>query len=237
MNSDLKNKKYWRMIPANNIIGRNALPGNELIKVLPKRSSILDLGCGSGETAEFLAAKGYNVTGIDLNIEVITQNKLKTKSVNYILGDITNSLPFSSQNFDAIVLSFLLVNIIPQKIRESLISELTRILKPNAYIWLNEGLVSKDYLKRYQLSKPFLDDRHSFFVFKDNALSSLVKTPGQLTKAINEKMIARIAHHFNVKELKNLFHQYTIIYKNITQTVSPNTKSIIKMVVMVLRRK
>ena len=103
MNSDLKNKKYWRMIPANNIIGRNALPGNELIKVLPKRSSILDLGCGSGETAEFLAAKGYNVTGIDLNIEVITQNKLKTKSVNYILGDITKSLPFSSQNFDAIV--------------------------------------------------------------------------------------------------------------------------------------
>lgn len=237
MNSDLKNKKYWRIIPARNIIGHNALPGNELIDVLPNGSSVLDLGCGSGEMTEFLSVRGYNVTGIDLNVEAISQNKLKTKNVNYILGDITKTLPFTSKNFDAVVISFVLVNIIPQKLRKSLISELTRILKPGGYVWLNEGLVSKDYLNRYKLSKPFLDDRHSFFVFKDNFLSSLVKTPNQLTKVLNKNMIARVAHHFTISELNNLFNQYTLVYKNITQTASPNTKSIIKMITMVLRRK
>lgn len=235
MNIDLNNKKYWRKISAKAIIGRNALPGNELIDVLPKGSSVLDLGCGTGEVAEFLSGKAYRVTGIDLNIEAISQNKSKTTKVNYILGDVTVSLPFLSQSFDAIVISFLLVNIISPIIREKLVSELTRVLKPGAYIWLNEGLVSEDYIKRYKLSKPFVSDEHSFFVFKDGTLATSVQTQNQLIKAIKERKTLRVAHHFTVAELKKLFNKYTVIYEKETQTRSPNTKSIIKMIIMVLR--
>lgn len=237
MNINLSNKKYWKTIPAEAIIGRNALPSNELTSLLHKGSSILDLGCGTGEMAEFLSAKGYDVTGIDLNIEAINQNKSKATKVKYILGDVTKKLPFLDKSFDAVVFSFLLVNIIPLNLRKKIASEITRILKLNGYIWINEGLISKSYTRRYKLSKPFLGDEHAFFVFKDSTLSSSIHTSKQLAQAIKEKKIARVARHFTITELKKLFDKYTVVYKNQTQTKSPNTKSVIKMVVMVLRRR
>ena len=235
MNLDLINKKYWEELPAKEIIGRNALPGNELTNVLLPGSSILDLGCGTGEMAEFLSAKGYEVTGMDLNVDAINQNRLKKTKVKYICGDVTKPLPFAAKSFNAIVISFLLVNIIPLARREKLVLEMTRVLKTNGHIWLNEGLLSDDYADRYKLSKPFVDDESTFFVFKKNSLSSSIKTVDQLNQAIKGKDIARLAHHFTLGELKNLFHDYFVVYQNESQTISPNTKFKIKMIVMVLQ--
>lgn len=231
------NTQYWKTVPAKSIIGRNAFPGDELIKKLEPGSAILDLGCGTGEMAESLSDQGYTVTGIDINEKAISQNKLKPTKINYVISDITDVLPFADKSFDAIIMSFVLVNIMPLPKRETLILELNRVLKSGGLIWVNESLVSDDYNKRYELSRPFVNEKYNFFVFKEGTSSSSIKTLEQMRKAIEENKIARIAHHFETKELETLFKDFEIIHKEELETHSPNTGSVIKMAIMVFQKK
>jgi len=39
---------------------------NDLVKELPQNASVLDLGCGDGRNAIFLAENGFNVTAVDI---------------------------------------------------------------------------------------------------------------------------------------------------------------------------
>ena len=161
----------------------------------------------------------------------------KPTLVNYVLGDITKILPFENRSFDAVVISFLLVNILPLTARKQLISEIVRISKDRGIVWINEGLLSDDYAKRYVLSKPFLTENYDFFVFKEGISSSSIQTHQQLEQALKEERIARVAHHFSLEELKELFEKFDIIYEKQLETTSPNTGSTIKMVIFVFRLK
>ncbi len=232
------NKKHWEILPANAIIGRNAFPGEELFSHIPPQANILDLGCGTGEISELLATYDYNVTAIDINIDAISLNKSKSTRVKYILGDIMEPLPFSDQCFHAIVISFVLVSVISQQERQQLIYELIRILKPGGIIWVNEGLISSDYQKRYELSTELLQTHdHDFFVFDNDTPSSSIQTLAQLKQALDQGKVARIAHHFSVPELKELFTMCDVLYENKSATTSPNTKSTIEMVILVFKLK
>lgn len=134
------------------------------------------------------------------------------------------------------VVSFVLVNIIPISERKKVIKELERILKPEGLVWVNEGVVSNSYHRRYELCKPFLGNDHDFFVFKEGTLSSSIQSHEDLQEAINNR-VARVAHHFGIEELKELFGNFNVLSENAAETASPQTKSVIKMVTMVFRKK
>jgi tellurite methyltransferase len=72
--------------------GKEPDKGVKLILKYKKSGDVLDLGCGEGRNALFLAENGFNVTGIDISEEGIKkfkelakQNNLKVKG---IVGDI-----------------------------------------------------------------------------------------------------------------------------------------------------
>ena len=141
------NKIYWENVPAKSIIGRNTFPGEELFERLKEGATVLDLGCGTGEMSEFLSGQRFNVTGIDINAKAISLNGYRETKVNYVQGDITRHLPLNDASIDAIVSSFVLVNILPRVARQNLISELKRVLRPNGFAWVNEALISESYKK------------------------------------------------------------------------------------------
>jgi len=75
-------------------------------------ASILDLGCGTGNHAIPLANRGYDVTGVDRSLEMLTQARKKmhllklfdVQSLKFLQGDIcTIEL---SQKYDAILMMF-----------------------------------------------------------------------------------------------------------------------------------
>lgn len=73
---------------------------------LPPDSKILEVGCGTGRTACYLAAQNHDVTGIDIRHDMIAKANLRAAkehvNVRFMQGDAC-SLPFPNDTFDVIL--------------------------------------------------------------------------------------------------------------------------------------
>jgi len=101
--------------------------GEDLIEILnPKPGEeILDLGCGTGDLAEKINAKGAHVTGIDSSIEMIEAARQKYPSIDF---EIQSATSFSfDKKFDA-VFSNAALHWIPEK--EKVVKQVYECLKP-----------------------------------------------------------------------------------------------------------
>ncbi|MDR5693869.1 MAG: methyltransferase domain-containing protein [Armatimonadota bacterium] len=76
--------RYWG-VPFRN----QALPVLErlLLPHIPEHGSILDLCCGTGQLAQTLAERGYQVTGIDGSEEMLRYARENAPGVELILAD------------------------------------------------------------------------------------------------------------------------------------------------------
>src|SRR5215831_10781968 len=70
------------------------------------RGSVLDVGCGTGDNALYLASKKFNVTAVDLANSAIEASKAKAiekkLTVDFRVGNVL-SLPFEDCSFDNVV--------------------------------------------------------------------------------------------------------------------------------------
>lgn len=96
-------------------------------QIVPNQT-ILDIGCGAGFLANFLAQKGHVVTGIDLSETSLTVARLhdQTHSVEYIQASAYH-LPFEQAKFDVVCATDVLEHL---EYPERLIQEASRVLRP-----------------------------------------------------------------------------------------------------------
>jgi SAM-dependent methyltransferase len=68
---------------------------------------VLDVGCGTGETSLFLAARGHDVTGIDSAAQAIAAAREKAAErglvIDFVLADVLDELPILDREYDAVV--------------------------------------------------------------------------------------------------------------------------------------
>lgn len=100
-------KNGYNKIARQYLINREGLKSAKyihlLLKYLPKRSMILDLGCGAGVPVDDLLLKsGHEVIGIDISNEQIKLARQYCKGGEYLEGDISN-LKMNEYKVDAIV--------------------------------------------------------------------------------------------------------------------------------------
>jgi malonyl-CoA O-methyltransferase len=67
--------------------------------------AVLDLGCGTGRHAIWLAAAGAKVTALDFSQGMLTQARGKsgTQGIEFLAHDLHHPLPFPSGTFDLVV--------------------------------------------------------------------------------------------------------------------------------------
>jgi len=144
---------------------------------LSEDQHVLDIGCGIGGTARYMAAEiGCKVTGIDLTPEYISIAKTLTdltglgSKVTYKVASAL-AMPFESETFDAAITIHVAMNI-PE--RAALYREIARVMKPGATLCIY------DVMKRS-------DERFSFPVpWAQSADTSHLTTPEEMRTLLDD---------------------------------------------------
>jgi malonyl-CoA O-methyltransferase len=93
---------------------------------------VLDLGCGTGRHALWLAAAGAIVTGLDFSDGMLraARGKPGAEAVRFVVHDLHEPLPFAAGAFDALVSGLVI-----EHVRElgPFFSEARRVLRPGGH--------------------------------------------------------------------------------------------------------
>jgi len=103
---------------------------------LPAEGKILDIGCGVGMDASYLADSGYDVLATDISSEVLAQNEVYFQQENLRFAKLDASqppLPFEDETFDAIY-SHLALHYYDDETTHALFTEIYRVLKDDGVL-------------------------------------------------------------------------------------------------------
>ncbi len=82
-------------------------------KFLPKNSTILEMGCGTGRVSRALADSNHPVTGIDISLPMLQiARQTPVLCCQYVCMDMTD--PAFSNNFDTILIPYNTLNLLSQ---------------------------------------------------------------------------------------------------------------------------
>ena len=132
---------YWGVDPGDFL--------DELISLLPPSgdTKVLDIGCGEGKDAVYMAQKGYNVSAFDLTENGIRKTirlaSDKGVKINAYVDDI-NTFETNEQ-FD-IIYSTGTVQYLFDENKKAFFDKLERITKPNGVVYINV-FVEKSFLE------------------------------------------------------------------------------------------
>lgn len=117
---------YWEFRPSS-----MAFKILELLPPVNKEPKVLEIGCGEGGTAIFLARNGYNVTAFDLSDVGLSKTKENANKcnvqVNVFQADVNEYFP--SEMYDVIFSSGTIQYLLPEK-REAFIEALKQHTNP-----------------------------------------------------------------------------------------------------------
>lgn len=99
---------------------------------LPRESAILDLGCGGGQDARFLYAKGFRVAGMDLTTAFLRSAKQPAPSVPLVRADMRD-LPFQREIFDGVWAAACLMHL-PKPGAARVLQQLRGVVRPGGLL-------------------------------------------------------------------------------------------------------
>ena len=147
-------KKYWDKVAEEKEFP-TPFQMEEFKKYVSKEMKILDVGCGYGRTLNELHNQGYNnLTGIDYSQGMINRGLRLYPHLNLIKNG-GDKIPFPDNEFDAVLLIAVLTSSYKGEDQENLISEISRVLKDDGILYVNDYLINQDKrnLKRYDAYK------------------------------------------------------------------------------------
>lgn len=132
-----------------------------------KKSSILDIGFGTGVLTTKLYEKGHSIDGLDFSSKMIEIAQLKMPKANLIQWDLTNGLPptIANKKYDAIVSTYALHHFTDEK-KVQLIKQLLTLLTTSGKIYIGDiAFETKEQLEVFrQNSINHWDDDEFYFV-------------------------------------------------------------------------
>ena len=107
----------------------------KLLNHLEPNSSVLDLGCGSGDPADIEIAKKHKVTGVDISQAQINFARQKVPKGHFIHGDAA-SVDFPSASFDAVI-SFYALEHLPREEHGSVLGHIYQWLEARGFLLIS----------------------------------------------------------------------------------------------------
>ncbi|HZW22832.1 class I SAM-dependent methyltransferase [Noviherbaspirillum sp.] len=128
-----------------------------VIRLDPKpQERVLDVATGTGWAARRVAARGAQVTGIDLGADLIEAARARANDeqlkIDFQVGD-AESLPFENKTFDAVISTF---GVMFASRPEAAANELSRICKPGGRIALTAWLPDSAMVGVFKVMKTYM---------------------------------------------------------------------------------
>lgn len=98
-------------------------------------SSVLDLGCGSGDPADIEIAKAHEVTGVDISETQINLARQNIPAGNFLHSDV-GSIEFAADSFDAVV-SFYTLDHIPRAEHKAILQNIHKWLRARGFLLIS----------------------------------------------------------------------------------------------------
>jgi ubiquinone/menaquinone biosynthesis C-methylase UbiE len=146
---------------------------DKFIKLISPKSTILDLGCGTGRDVRFFTDLGCHVTGLDLSEKMLEIARELTPQAIYKMQDIRKLL-FAENSFDAIWAYASLVHLKKAEL-PGVLTSLFKILKPNGIVFLHEKLGTGE---GYKIEPSVPDQARYYSYYEKDEFENLVKTAG-----------------------------------------------------------
>lgn len=160
-----------------------------------RKGKALDIGCGKGRNAVFLAKQGFEIlavdyiqTALDAAKQASSQNKLDSK-IQFINSAIDESWPFEDDFFDLAIDCFSSIDIEILQGRIIYRNELKRTLKPGSMA-LVAVVSSTDEMERRQAQGP--------------EKNSVIWPNGKFQKNYDEKELREFYKDFEILEIKKV---------------------------------
>ncbi len=127
-------------------LGHDSVLRNYIVnELLPRRGSVLDLGCGTGKLLIEAGRRGLRGVGIDMNERMLQIARERSRKHNlgrrldFRKGNVT-TLELDSDSFDLVVSSFVISELQTEEVRQ-LLSESARVAAPGGRVVIgSEGL-------------------------------------------------------------------------------------------------
>jgi ubiquinone/menaquinone biosynthesis C-methylase UbiE len=113
-------------LDAKNLFSRQRIALEMLRAAVPPPATVLDLGCGTGETTAKLMSSGYDVWGVDIAEPMIAHAVNRQGFDRFRVGDM-EQIPFPDGTFDAVVCLGVIEYL---ESDERALQEIRRVLKP-----------------------------------------------------------------------------------------------------------
>ena len=106
--------------------------------LLPPGGTALDVGCGAGCEALYLASLGFEVVGVDASTEALAIARRRSEeaglSIDWRLGDVAD-LPVASETVD-LVIDRGCLHVVDRARRGAYAAEVARVLRPGGVLFL-----------------------------------------------------------------------------------------------------
>lgn len=90
---------------------------------------VCDLGCGPGQAAGYLSARGIAACGIDLSAGMVEEARRLNPGITFTQGDMLNLTGVADDSFGGIAAFYSIIHVPPPKLAQAM-KEIYRVLRP-----------------------------------------------------------------------------------------------------------
>lgn len=160
-----------------------------LLEFFPKSGRSLELGCGAGNLSLFLAARGFDVQGVDLSPTAIAWANRKAQESNlradFRVGNAVTLEGYSDEFFDLVLDGGCLQSVIGDD-RRILMTNVRRVLRPGGLFRVNTICGNNEIMEPSVQGDGWCYDPQSRCQLKDRVPYYYVGLPGNILDEICE---------------------------------------------------
>jgi SAM-dependent methyltransferase len=164
----------------------------EVGRLLAGRRTIVDVGCGTGRHAEFLASRGFSVVGIDSSAQMLEVARARSSGATFELGDLFSWRPPAS--VDGVLCRGVLNDIIEEGERQRAVESLFSMLRDGGLLVLSVREVEKTRVRYGREPVVTRSEEGVFFRTERRFVGDVVVVEETLSSAD-----ARADHRFEMK--------------------------------------